>query len=165
MEKAPEDYEKKTSNKAEVTWDGVDQPKLYPVLIPIVKPTVRHLIKNTTHDTRYHRPFDEQTHVTVMVHPTKDHRRSLKNNDNSKSVKQRESTNVLLKIIDDSGQARMEVIVDSGQIHYKDQSMNKFNKSKDELHVYEIKPNNTLLYNIPEQSMKIVSDVLLKNKS
>ncbi|CAH2070848.1 unnamed protein product, partial [Iphiclides podalirius] len=141
LEKAPETYKPKAPYESEIKWDDYRR-KSYPVQIPIVTPT------------------DKQTPVTVIVYPSKDHRRSVETN-NVPKYKDRSSKNVLLKIVDDNGQARMEVIVDSGQIHYKNQ-LNKPKENNGELEVYEIKSNNTLLYNIQEQSLKIVDDGLPK---
>ncbi|KPJ03349.1 hypothetical protein RR46_06505 [Papilio xuthus] len=151
LEKVPEDYEifpydAESKGNTEIGKRFAQKPGRISAV------TVKSNIKFGDHILT----TDGKKPVTLIVFPLKDNRRIARDKKNKNVDK--DPTNVLFKIVDDSGQAKLEVIADSARLVYK----HEVNNTKKELgidsNIFEIRPNNTLLYNVKDQTFKIVNN-------
>lgn len=153
LEKVPDDYEifpyEESRGNAEIGKRFAQKPAV----------TVKSNVKLGDHILT----TDGKTPVTLIVFPLKDNRRHAREKKNKKI--DRNPKNVLLKIVDDSGEAKLEVIADSARIVYKEEVNNTKKELGSDRKVFEIRPNNTLLYNVKDQSFKIVNNRTPYNKN
>ncbi|CAG5041234.1 unnamed protein product [Parnassius apollo] len=155
LEKVPEDYEARTPYKGEVEWE-TNFRKSLSVQIPVVVPSISK--ENATERTGSFRTkkTNKEKSITLMFFPIKDYRyyrRSVNNLDKAGSIKK--GVNVT-KVVENTNEARMKAIIDPNDLINVERLNNSIKQLNETNKQYEVRSNDTLVYNIGEESIKIV---------